>query len=282
MFGYVTTNKPELKVREFYRYQNYYCGLCQTLKRRYGHLSQFCLTYDMTFLSILLTGLYEPKTLKKEYRCLTHPLKKMEILSNEYMDYAADMTILLCYYQCLDDWQDDKKLSAWMESRVLKEKVRQLCARYPRQFRAVRKYIRLLAKKEEEGSTDVDQLSGLTGQMLGEIFVMQEDVWADTLRGIGFYLGKFIYLMGACEDLEKDIEKHRFNPLIKRSRQPDYDQYIQNALNTIMACCAAEFEKLPIILDVEILRNILYAGVWMRYEKMMRRKRTEEKGHESL
>ena len=39
-----------------------------------------------------------------------------------------------------------------------------------------------------------------------------------------------------------------------------------------------EFEKLPCIEDVEILRNILYAGVWDKYDK----KKEKEDGKESL
>ena len=59
MFGYVTAHEPELKVKEFHKYKGYYCGLCQQLKRNYGHLGQLTLTYDMTFLIIILTSLYE-------------------------------------------------------------------------------------------------------------------------------------------------------------------------------------------------------------------------------
>ena len=34
----------------------------------------------------------------------------------------------------------------------------------------------------------------------------------------------------------------------------------------MMSECCREFEKLPILENVEILRNILYSGVWCRYE----------------
>ena len=54
MFGYVTVNKGELKVKEYDKYQAYYCGLCASLKERYGLLGEVTLTYDMTFLSLLL------------------------------------------------------------------------------------------------------------------------------------------------------------------------------------------------------------------------------------
>ena len=47
-------NKPEMKFREFDLYQAYYCGLCRSLKERYGKRGQITLSYDMTFLALLL------------------------------------------------------------------------------------------------------------------------------------------------------------------------------------------------------------------------------------
>ena len=34
MFGYVTIRKDDLKVKDYNKYQAYYCGLCQISKRR--------------------------------------------------------------------------------------------------------------------------------------------------------------------------------------------------------------------------------------------------------
>ena len=36
-----------------------------------------------------------------------------------------------------------------------------------------------------------------------------------SFRGIGFYLGKYIYIMDAYEDLDKDLEKGTSNPVKK-------------------------------------------------------------------
>ncbi|MBR7147285.1 MAG: hypothetical protein IKD13_00520, partial [Firmicutes bacterium] len=69
MFGYVLVDKPELKIREFDVYKSWYCGLCQKLKERSGFLGQMTLTYDMTFLILLLHGLYEPEERCGECRC---------------------------------------------------------------------------------------------------------------------------------------------------------------------------------------------------------------------
>ena len=119
--------------------------------------------------------------------------------------------------------------------------------------------------------------------MLGEIMNWKNDIWAEMLKEIGFYLGKFIYLMDAYEDLEKDIEKHRFNPLTSYRTGPDFERQIFSMLDLMMADCAHCFEKLPLTFDVEILRNILYAGVWSKYMKIRNDKnKTEEIKDESL
>ena len=62
MFGYIIVNKQEMKFKEFDLYNSYYCGFCQELKRRYGKSGQLTLSYDLTFLILLLTSLYEPET----------------------------------------------------------------------------------------------------------------------------------------------------------------------------------------------------------------------------
>ena len=109
MFGYVIVNKGEMKFKEFDIYHAYYCGLCRLLKEKYGLTGQLSLSYDMTFVILLLSGLYEPDTVTESCKCIAHPLEKHMVKKNECTEYAADMNILLTYYKCLDDWQDDRK-----------------------------------------------------------------------------------------------------------------------------------------------------------------------------
>ena len=94
MFGYVTIRKDDLKVKDYNKYQAYYCGLCQDIKEAYGKKGQAMLTFDMTFLSILLTGLYECETKEEEHYCFLHPGKKHKCLRNKYTKYCADMNVL--------------------------------------------------------------------------------------------------------------------------------------------------------------------------------------------
>ena len=110
MFGYIIVNRQELKLRELDVYQSWYCGLCRQLKEKYGVRGQLTLTYDMTFLILLLSGLYEAEEETAFVRCAAHPLGKHAARSSLFTGYAADMNVLLTYYQCMDDWKDEKKV----------------------------------------------------------------------------------------------------------------------------------------------------------------------------
>ena len=112
MFGYVVVNKPELKIREFEVYQSFYCGLCDALHKAYGRKGQLTLNFDLTFVAILLNGLYEPVTTTTTKRCIVHPLHPHLMVENDAIRYAADMTILLTILKCEDDWLDEHRRSA--------------------------------------------------------------------------------------------------------------------------------------------------------------------------
>ena len=73
MYGYVRPVRDELKVREYEQFRGAYCGLCHTLKKRYGPLMRFAVNYDLTFLAMLLAGPESVRVCQK--RCPYHPLR---------------------------------------------------------------------------------------------------------------------------------------------------------------------------------------------------------------
>lgn len=264
MFGYITINKPELKIKDYEKYHSYYCGLCKVLKRKYGAVGQATLTFDMTFLIVLLSGLYESQEKTEAHRCIAHPAKKHLMRSNEITEYAADMNIILAYHNLMDDWKDDKNLGKLSLAKMLERNYHRLQKKYKRQADAVAHYMEALDECERNKESSLDKAAGLTGEMLGEIFNYKDDEWADTLRNLGFYLGKFIYLCDASEDREKDKKSGSYNPFLLQEKEVNN----REILNLMMADCAREFERLPILMNADILRNILYAGVWYKFEKI--------------
>ncbi len=281
MFGYIYVNEQELKIKEFAMYRSFYCGLCQELHRRYGRRAQMVLNYDMTFLAILLSGLYEPETLFDESRCLIHPVHKHRMAHNEPIGYAADMCVLLSYQNAMDDWEDDHNVSSRALAGLLKSSYNKIAQDCPRQTKAVEENVTLLHEAEKETSRDIDYVAGLTGNFLGEMFVWKEDIWQDDLHQIGFYLGKFIYLMDAVDDFDKDKKHGNYNIFSDNSDiwEEKRREEIHGMLTSMMTEAARAFERLPVLEYAPIIRNILYSGVWQRYaqvQTMVQNKKEKE------
>ena len=282
MFGYINVNSQELSEENKLMYRSYYCGLCRSLRDFCGAKGQVLLNYDMTFLVVLLTGLYEPKTESAQFTCMVHPVKKRLYRTNEIQDYAAQMNVLLAYYNLVDDWKDDKSYTKKTFAAMLKSDYERVAENYPRQTKAVERYIEKLAEYEENKETNIDLVAGLTGEMLGEIFAWREDEWYDELRTLGFYLGKFVYLMDAYEDFRQDEKKDSYNPLrfMETEDEQEFETLCRLMMTSMMSECAKSFERLPILLHADILRNILYSGVWSKYEYLqLKRKKKKNRNN---
>lgn len=285
MFGYININQKELSEESKKAYQSYYCGLCRRLKSNCGAKGQMLLTYDMTFLIVLLTGLYELENQSSDILCALHPTKKRRVWMNEATDYAADMNLILSYHNLIDDWKDDRAYSKKALAKMLDKDYLRVMEKYPRQVKAVEEYMKKTEEIEKRQERNLDLAAGLTGEMLGEVFCWKEDEWAGELRTLGFYMGKFIYLMDAIEDYDSDVEKNAYNPLVfmEKEQEQDRDTWCKLLLTSMMSECAKSFERLPILLHADILRNILYSGVWTRYEYLQLKKRkTEEKAKKKM
>lgn len=312
MFGYVVVNKPELKFREFDVYRAYYCGLCHSLSKRHGLSGQLTLSYDMTFLVILLSSLYEPEHNVTSKRCVVHPLRRQNIISSEFTDYVADMNVILSYFKCLDDWHDDRSVLKLAYSKLLKKgsigknwksdySTTELTTKcdsdslnqtptgecnsnsyftddsghlhispdysYKDKIDAISSLLDELGTREKMNETNVDVVAGLFGKIMQILFVPFDDIYAKGLGRMGFYLGKFIYIMDAFDDVEEDVKKGRYNVFSNCYTDPDFETRIKDMLTMMMAECSDAFEMLPAVDNADILRNILYSGVWNSYER---------------
>ena len=276
MLGVMTFRKDEMKFREFDRYRGYYCGLCRAIGKRCGSVCRLALSYEMTFLAMLHTSLYEPETKSEMHRCALHPVGKRLMLSNEAVDYCADLSALVSYYDLRDGWDDEKRVDRLAESALLKGAAARAGERLPRQKEAVERYVRALHEVEAKNDQNLDAAANLTGEMLAELYVVKDDVYARDLRELGYYLGKFIYLCDCYEDIERDIRKQNYNPLVARSTSEHFAADCEQMLSDMMARAAMAFERLPLLEDAEIMRNILYSGIWLRFENATERRKAKK------
>ncbi len=268
MFGYIVINKPELKFKEFDKYRSFYCGLCKELKSSGGNFSRLSLSYDMTFVYILLTGLYEPETKYEKANCIFHPIDKPFVSKNKFAEYVSDMSVLMTYLKSKDDWIDDSKIRGKLLMSILSKKNKKIKIKYEKKVENIMNYMESLYIGEKSNCNNIDEMAGYFGKIMAEMLVYKNDEWEPILSKMGFYLGKFIYLIDAYEDIEDDLKSNNYNPLKELYKTQDFEGQAGNILLMMMAECSKEFEKLPILENAELLRNILYSGVWIKYKNI--------------
>lgn len=276
MFGYVLINKPELKIKDFEMYISYYCGLCHTLGERHGLRGRVTLTYDMTFLLMLLSDLYEAEEKVTESRCFLHPIQKHTARQSVVTEYCADMEVLLAYHKCLDDWNDDKKVSKKALASGLVGACKRITAEYPEKASFIQAKLKELTDLENAGETSIDRTAKLFGEIMASIFVYKEDQWKDDLYKVGFYLGKYIYLLDAYEDIEEDMKNGSYNPFKTIYNNEDFENQVLNLLLMMIGECTDAFERLPLVENIEIMRNILYSGVWGKFGQTKAKNHSKE------
>ena len=269
MFGYVRPNMAQLSETDQQRYRAHYCGLCHALGKRHGALSRMALTFDLTYLSIFLSSLYEPQETQGAARCVRHPAKAHSYAASEITDYAADMTIALTYHKCRDDWQDDHAVSARAYMAVLKKRYVRVKAQWPAQCAAIEKAMEEQAAIEARRDETPDAAPNCFGRLMAALFVMKEDYWSGALSAFGYSLGRFIYMLDAVCDADKDRKSGSYNPVVLMDRQPED---MRETLELLLGGAAEAFERLPMVQDEEILRNILYSGVWQGYCEVLAKK----------
>lgn len=266
MFGYVTASIKELDKEAEKRYGAVYCGICRRIRIQSGQVARIGLSYDMAFLALLLMSLYEPEETAGDKACSLHPIRKRPWVDNRFVQYAADMNVALGYYNFLDDWEDDKKYSAKLLANQFGKHLPEIQKRYPRQCEAIETCIRQLSRLEKDGCSNPDEPASCFGNLMGELLTYEEDLWAHNLRQMGFYLGRFIYLLDAALDYEKDEKKGKYNPYLAMGTGKDWPRWEEYLLLT-MGRCTDAFEKLPLVQDKPLLDNILYSGVWMNIKR---------------
>ena len=293
MFGYIKTNSPELKVKEYELYRGTYCGLCRAMGKCTGQCSRMTLSYDFAFLVAVRVILTDTKISFSQRRCLVHPLKKRNSMErNEQLDFCAYASAILGYHKIKDDIADEKGF----------KKFRARLA-YPSVKRWRRKALRAglqtldtrigellseLSDIERQGLISVDTPARIFGEILGEITSFGLDGAERRLAfNLGMCVGKWIYMADALDDMSEDQEKGRYNPfvLLYGGRLPEGKEleYISDAMKAELlgAEAAADLIETDNVTVKNVVENILYLGMPDTVEKILKgeeRCRADKKG----
>ncbi len=264
MFGYVKIYKDELKVKEYNVFRSYYCGLCKTLKDEYGFSSRLGLNYDSVFLALILSSVTNAEFHCRAERCIANPFRKKAVAqNNECLSYSAGVMVILALLKLRDDIRDEHSLKSFFAYIAMWRAKRRVLKRFGELFQKSKAHIAALSALESQNCTSIDQLAHEFAALMQLLFTPEfiEDQNTRRILGhIGYMLGRFIYILDAYEDMEKDKKKHSFNVFLLNEKPPDKEM-LRASLTFTLSSIASGYELLNLKVNKPILDNIIYLGL---------------------
>lgn len=284
MFGYIRICKPQMKICEYEVYQSVYCTLCRHLGKRLGLPARMLLNYDYTFLTMIMIALSDDQSKFVRGRCVFNPAKKCGNCSthSEAFEYTSALTAIMFYHKLRDNINDSSggKRLIWRilmpYAAYVRKKALRLC---PDEDALVDKYIQRQFEAEkralESSEVAIDELCEPTAEAISAIAVKlsQNPDERKILKYFGYFLGRWIYMIDALDDLSEDLEDGSFNPLALKfrltaqdalDRSENYENaqcYGNDSLNLSISEAIKYYELLDFGEFKPILDNIIYLGV---------------------
>lgn len=268
MFGYVRPCQPELKCKEDHLYKATYCGLCRTLRTRYGLLAPLFLSYDLTFLALLLE---EPQTTFTpcKGRCHGNLLLKKEMSpESNALNLCADYSVILTWFKIQDSISDSKPLQKIFYT-LLSFLLR-------KNFKKASKYHQNFAKSAENSLLRLSQLENANSPSIDETadcfaLILKETIppsLKDTnpthyraFQQLLYHIGRWIYLIDARDDFQDDIKANTYNPLRFRYGEQGNDTELTLTLNNSLSFARSSLPFLNLGIRTGIIENILFYGI---------------------
>lgn len=275
MLGYVKVYQPELKMGEFEQYRGVYCSLCRTLGKRYGMVAQMALSYDVTFLVLLLMALSEDCVGFEKGHCVYNPCKRrLKCGEHPAFAFGADVSVLLMHHRLQDTVADSrfaKRMAAGVAHSVSSKNYRCAAKRLPQTDRLLAECMKKQSELEKDKTASMDAAAEPTATMLSHLCSVgvSDEKQRRILERLGYCLGSWVYRMDALDDLEDDVKHNTYNPLrFSHSLTADDTKAIEKvrnemlfSLNALLAECKAAYDLLTIHHFDGILRNILDYGM---------------------
>ena len=263
MFGYVRPYRPEMRCKDFDLYNATYCGLCRCLRQRYGWLAPMFLTYDFTFLALLL---WEPERsfTPCRGRCHANPLRKKSMCpSSPALELAADESVILTYWKLKDAMQDEglvKRIGAGILMLGLSPAYRKAVRRCPDFALAVQTALERLTALEQEKCSSLDRTADTFAQLLCSA-IAPGRMDARVLKQLLYHLGRWIYLIDAQDDLQEDRQAGRYNPILARYGEQGDSDALALTMSHSLELVGAAFQLGEFGCRTPVLENIIYLGL---------------------
>lgn len=290
--------KPEMKIKDYEAYRGIYCSLCRSLGKNYGLFARLTLNFDVTLLAVMRIALSDTCPSFKGGRCPFNLTKRCNYCTDkaEQLDYAAAVGVLLVYFKLLDDLRDEGffgKLKAGFLYLFMLRAAKKAKKRYPHLAELIGEAMSLQQQTEKNGCASVDEAAEPTASALGKLFAyhIEDSINKRAMERFGYCLGRFIYILDAADDIEKDIKRKSYNVFIQKSSpEPMTEEKIkaikkeaEGMLNLSCGEAVKAYELCSLTSLKAVCDNILYEGLYhSAKEKLTTDNKTEKRNEKSI
>ncbi|MGM9649889.1 MAG: DUF5685 family protein [Butyricicoccaceae bacterium] len=270
MFGFVRPFRDELKMREYDRFRSVYCGLCHEIARKYGFLYTLALSYDCAYLALVLMSCEADGGTVCRKRCIVHPLRRHTcVCGSEGLSHAAAVSVILTCHKLSDTIADEhgiKRLGARLLRRLYRRGYRRAVQDAPDFDRTAGQCLSELAVLEREQAASLDRPADTFARLLRAAVPEQTGIRRRVLEELFYHIGRWIYLIDACDDLKDDFASGSYNPIRLRFAlsEPDIQTVRPQLEHTLLQSLAASYHAY-LLLDPErdggIIENVLCQGL---------------------
>ena len=282
MFGYVKTDVPNMYVKDTVLYKSMYCGLCKGIGKTCGLKGRFALNYDLTFLSIFFHNIMGVDVKIEKQKCIIHCIRNRPIaIPDSLTERIACLNVILAYHKLKDDIIDNNKgrlKRAFFTSNYRRAKIKE-----PIFDEIVSKMYNDLLEFEKNNSDSIDMVSDPFGIMMVKVFkeTLGEELFTEDLSLLAYNLGKWIYLIDALDDFDKDKKKKNFNVFANCYKdildKQDLIQQKQNDLIYIFGTILSDIEKLSnnikYCFNHDLTDNVFIYGLKTETKRIMENKK---------
>ena len=228
MFGYVRADTPYLYIKDDTLYKAAYCGLCKGIAQSCGHTARFGLSYDITFLSVILHNIAGVDFKIEKQRCASHCIRsRLMAETDDLTETLGALNTALVYYKLTDDIADGDRGKA--KRLFFKKGYKKVKKNYPQIEKIVRENMTAQAQTEKTNTDSLDRAADATATMLAQFtnYALGEKATEHTY-GLFYAVGKWIYLIDALDDYDKDLKKGAYNPFVLAYRAPSLKRLIES------------------------------------------------------
>ncbi len=281
MFGYVTCDKPNMLVKDFYEYRAYYCGLCKTLGKFYGQASRFGVNYDIVLLSLLAHNYKKVQPQFYDGHCIAHPIgaKRKMLHTNPILKTVADVNCIMAYYKMEDNITDEGGIKYKILKKLLYRKYKKAKQALPTLDQKTAYYYNKMRTLEQSKDYCLDVLADCFALITVEIGRSATGIEDKDLYDFCYNLGRWIYIIDAIDDFHKDCEQGKFNPFCKDYGKDDIEKLADDAkclLALAMRNIRIAYDNMDITISEGPLSNIVYMGLPARARGVLFRLKGEE------